>query len=112
MNFRSLLAIVTYFETVFLGSLKGTPDALSSEIGYSPDSKQLVVELDLPDFDAVSEESSYKYVKSSDSIEPLKRPIAKRKALYSNLISQITLKAIDTTFRADRLGCVDGIPEM
>ncbi len=65
-----------------------------------------MVDLELPEFSVIPEESSFRYVKSSDCIDSVARPLAKRKALYSNLISQIALKFVDTVFRADTAGIV------
>ncbi|MGE0419198.1 MAG: restriction endonuclease [Acetobacteraceae bacterium] len=93
--------VLSYFQSVIDGSLKGEPDAISAELGYSSDSKHLVVDLDLPDFCVIPEEIGFKYVKSLDRIDPIPRPVSKRKALYSNLICQIALKCIDAIFRSN-----------
>jgi restriction system protein len=99
--------VVGYYELVIGRSLEGEPDALSAEIGYSPDSKHLVVDLDLPEFSAVPEESGFRYVKSGDRIDAIDRPIAKRKAIYGLLLSKITLKCVDTVFRGGPIGAVE-----
>ena len=92
--------VLSYFQEVIDGSLKGEPDAVSAELGYSPDSKHLVVDLELPDLRAIPEEIGYKYVKTADRIDPVHRPASKRKELYSHLICQIALKCLDTVFRS------------
>ncbi len=100
--------VISYFRAVLDGSLRGEPDAVSAELGYSPASKHVVVDLELPDFSAIPEEIGYKYVKSGDHIEPVLRPLAKRRLLYGHLICQISLKCIDTIFRGGRrYGAVD-----
>jgi restriction system protein len=99
--------VVGYFKLVLDRSLDGEPDAISAEVGYSPDSKHIVVDLELPEFSAIPEESSFRYVKSGDRIERVARPLAKRKALYSQLLSQIALKCVDTVFRSAPPGVVD-----
>lgn len=93
-------SVLAYFQAVIDGSLKGEPDAVSAELGYSSDSKHLVVDLELPDLSTIPEEISYKYVKLADRIDSVPRPEAKRKALYSHLICQIALKCLDTVFRS------------
>jgi restriction system protein len=100
-------AVVGYYKLVVERSLRGEPDAVTSEIGYSPDSRHLVVDLELPEFSAVPEESSFRYIKSVDRIEPVERPIAKRKAQYAALLSQVTLKCVDTIFRGGPAGVVE-----
>ena len=99
--------VVGYFKLVLESSLAGDPDALSAEVGYSPDSKHMVVDLELPEFSAVPEEAAFRYVKSGDRVEPVARPLAKRKALYSHLLSQVVLKCLDTVFRASPPSVVD-----
>ena len=91
--------VVFCYDLLIKQSLDGEFDALSAEVGYSPSSRQLVVDLELPDLDAVSEESSFKYVKTADRIDPVMRPVAKRRALYASFIQQIVLKCLDTVFR-------------
>ena len=92
-------AVVFCYDLLIKQSLDGEFDALSAEVGYSPSSRQLVVDLELPDIDAVSEESGFKYVKTADRIDPVVRPLAKRRALYASFIQQIVLKCLDTVFR-------------
>jgi hypothetical protein len=76
-------AVISYFALVMEKSLDGEPDATSAEVGYSPESRHLVVDLELPEFSAVPEESNFRYLKPGDRVEPVLRPLAKRKALYS-----------------------------
>jgi restriction system protein len=92
-------AVVSYYKILIQQSLTEEWDAISADIGFSADSKQLVVDLELPPIEAVPEVISFKYVKSGDRIDSIARSPANRKALYSNLISQIALKCIDTVFR-------------
>ena len=100
-------AVITYFKLVLERGLRGEPDATSAEVGYSPDSKHLVVDLELPDFPTIPEESGFRYVKSGDRIESVIRPLAKRKAQYSHLLSQVALKCVDTIFRSSPAGVVE-----
>ena len=76
-------AVVGYFKLIINRSLEGEPDAISAEVGYGPDSRHLVVDLELPELSAVPEETGFRYVKSTDRIDHIIRPPAKRKALYS-----------------------------
>jgi restriction system protein len=102
-------AVVAFVGSLVAGNLEGGHDAVGAEIGYSPESRHIVIDLELPDLDAVPEEASFRYVKSADRIEPVLRPAAKRKALYANLLAQVVLKCLDTVFRGVRggaAGCV------
>jgi restriction system protein len=100
-------AVVGYYERVIDRSLQGEPDAISAEIGYSPDSRHLVVDLELPEISTIPEESGFRYVKSGDRIEAVERPLAKRRAIYGLLLSKITLKCVDTIFRGGPSGVVE-----
>jgi len=92
-------AIVGYFKLVIDRSLNGEADAVSAEVGYAPASRHLVVNLELPELSVVPEEIGFRYVKSTDRIDPIVRPPGNRKALYANLLCQVALKCIDTVFR-------------
>jgi len=100
-------AIVGYFKIVLDRSLAGEPNAVSAEAGYAAESRHLVVDLELPEFSVVPEETGFRYVKSADRIDPIIRPEARRKALYANLLCQVALKGIDTVFRGDHAGAVE-----
>lgn len=100
-------AVLSYFTMVLARRREGDADILSAEIGYSLDSKHLVVDIELPDISAVPEEIGFKYVKSADRIDPIPRPIAKRKALYADLICKAALKSVDTIFRSSPKGIVE-----
>ncbi len=88
-------------------SLLEDPDALGVEVGYSPQSRHLVADLELPDISVVPTESGYRYIKASDRVESISRPPAKLKALYSHLLCQIALKCIDTIYRSNPPGVID-----
>ena len=65
------------------------------------------MDLELPELSAVPEETGFRYVKSTDRIDRIIRPPAKRKALYGDLLCQIALKCIDTVFRGAPDGAVE-----
>ena len=100
-------AVIEYCRLVLGRSLSGAPDALSAGVGYSAESKHLVVDLELPEFDVIPEDAGFKYVKSGNRIDPIPRPISKRRGMYSTLISKIALKTVDTVFRGAATGSVD-----
>ncbi len=82
-------------------------DATSAEVGYASESRHMVVDIELPELEMIPNESSFKYVRSGDKIEAVRRSIAKRRALYSHLLSQIILKCIDSIFRGGVKSIVD-----
>jgi restriction system protein len=95
-------AVIAYFTVLLEKNFDEEHDALGAEVGYSPESKHLVIDLEMPDITVIPEEASFKYTKSTDHIDPVVRPLAKRKALYANLLAQIVLKCVDTVFRGTR----------
>ena len=92
--------VVEYYKRVFTGAITEEADAIAAEIGYSPDSRHLVVDLEMPDMSVIPEVVGAKYVKAANRTDKIELAPAKRKALYSNLICQVALKGIDTAFRA------------
>ncbi len=95
-------AIVNYF-TIILGA-SSYPDGFPqhAKIAYVPESKQLVLEYDLPRFEIIPEMSAFKYVKAKDQITTTPRPITQRKTLYTSLVGQVTLRTLYELFDADR----------
>ena len=102
-------AIVDYFTMVLAASSYPTDFPQHVKLAYVPESKQLVVEYDLPSFEVVPALSAYKYVKARDSVTETARPAAQRKALYASIITQVTLRTLYELFKADRLGHIDMI---
>lgn len=93
-------AVVEYFERILKQGTDHQIEEATVEVGYSQESKHLVVDLELPDIDVVPLEDRYKYIRPRDIIEATPRSPAKRKALYASLIAQLTLKALDAVFRS------------
>jgi restriction system protein len=99
-------AIVDYFTMVLASSIYPDGFPQHAKLAYVPESKQLVIEYDLPSFDVIPKVGSYKYVKTKDEVTQTLRPLAQRKTLYSSAIAQITLRSLYEVFKADRLGHV------
>jgi restriction system protein len=106
---RSPDAVVEYFDLV-LGRSEYPDDFPGvARLAYVPESKQLVVEMDLPKFEIVPEVESFRYVKSKDEIVESSRPVKERRALYLSVIAQTTLRTLHEVFSADRAGMVETI---
>jgi restriction system protein len=80
-----------------------------AKTAYVPESKQLVVEYDLPSIDLVPEVGSYKYVKRQDQIVSTARPTAQRRGLYASVVAQVTLRTLHELFAADTAQHVQSI---
>jgi len=102
-------AIVEYFTMVLASS--SYPDGFPqhAKLAYVPESKQLVVEYDLPTLDIIPAVGSYKYVKAKDEVTETARPLTQRKTLYSSVIAQVTLRSLKELFKADRRGYLETI---
>lgn len=94
-------AVVGYFDLVLRGSRY--PDGFPQRfrLAYVPESRQLVVEYDLPPVDVVPPIKSFRYVKSSDSITETALPVTQVRARYANVLAQVTLRTLHELFEAD-----------
>ena len=103
-------AVIEYF-TMVLSSSVYPPDGFPqhTKLAYVPESKQLVVEYDLPLFGVIPEVGTYKYVKAKDSITESSRSLTQRRSLYTSVIAQITLRTLYELLKADRMGLLDVI---
>ena len=102
-------AIIDYFTLVLSSSAYPDNFPQHAKLAYMPESKQLVVEYDLPSMEIVPQMSIYKYSKIKDEVTQTIRPIAQCKALYASVIAQVTLRTLKELFKADRAGYLDTI---
>jgi restriction system protein len=102
-------AIVEYFSLVLDSSSYPTGFPQHHRIAYVPESKQLVVEYELPTADIVPNAKMYRYVKARDAIEESARPANQIRALYGGVIAQTALRTIHEIFEADREALVDSV---
>jgi restriction system protein len=100
-------AIVDYFTMVLASSNYPHGFPQHAKLAYVPESKQLVIEYDLPSFEVIPEIGSYKYMKTKDEVTQTVRPLAQRKTLYSSVVAQVTLRSLHELFKSDRMGHVD-----
>jgi restriction system protein len=99
---RNPEALVTYCSLVLAASQYPDDFPQQYKIAYVPESRQLVIEMDLPTFDVIPEQLEYRYVKAKDEIVAKARPATQRKALYARVVSQITLRTVHEMFESDR----------
>jgi len=107
LSASSPAAIVDYFTMVLASS--NYPDGFPqhAKLAYVPESKQLVIEYDLPSFNIIPNVGSFRYVKTKDEVTQTTRPLAQRKTLYSSVVAQVTLRSLYELFKANRLGQLD-----
>src|SRR5438477_4663547 len=96
-------AVVEYFSLVLDRSSYPEGFPKQHKMAFVPESRQLVVEYELPTVQAsVSTVKQYRYVRSRDAIEQSPRPATQVKALYASVISQIAIRTLHELFEADR----------
>ena len=68
---------------------------------YTPDSRQAVVEYELPDVKIVPRAKSFRHIKSRDQITETVRPASQIKSLYADTIAQLALLCLANIFASD-----------
>ena len=81
----------------------------TTRVAYVKESKQLVVERELPTVEIVPTVSTYRYVKGNDSISSATRPALQIRETYVEIVSQLALRTLNLLFVADVVGAVDSI---
>ncbi|MCG2770819.1 MAG: restriction endonuclease [Desulfobacterales bacterium] len=78
-------------------------------LAYVPESKQALVEYELPTPDIIPENAEYRYVKNKDEIVAKPRKVNEIKELYQDIVSAIALRTIHELFEADQGSFIDVI---
>jgi HJR/Mrr/RecB family endonuclease len=78
-----------------------------ARIAYSGDSRQLVVEYELPSIKVVAAVRGYRYVATHEKLAATKRPVSQVKSLYGGAIAQLSLLCIAYIFGSDTKRDVD-----
>lgn len=102
-------AITNYIALVLDSSYYPESFPRHSRLAYVPESRQLVIELELPSIDVVPEVATYKYVKARDEIAPTARSVSQRRQLYGSVVAQMALRTLHEAFRSDSAGHIDTV---
>lgn len=102
-------ALAEYFGLVLSSSRY--PDGFPRwhRLAYVPESRQLVVEIELPRAGVVPAEKVFRYVKARDEVTSTAAPATERKRRYAETLAQVTLRSVHELFEADRDGAVDTV---
>ncbi|QDH72357.1 restriction endonuclease [Brevundimonas sp. M20] len=88
-------AITAYFDLVLANSTYPDSFPVSHRVGYIPESKQLIVDFQLPTMlEAIPSVERYTFVRSTDQIREKARSERSRKEQYLTVISQIALRTV------------------
>jgi restriction system protein len=100
-------AIVEYYGMVLVRARY--PDGFPEQhrIAFVPESKQLVVEYQLPSPELVPSASEYRYVKSKDQIDEKPARSSDVKELYGDVVAATALRTLHLIVSADLAGFVD-----
>jgi restriction system protein len=79
------------------------------KLAYVPESRQAVVEYELPTVAVVPAAKAYRYVKSSDAITETPRPQTQIKALYASVVAQVAIRTLRELLKGDTGGHVDTV---
>jgi restriction system protein len=101
--------VTEYFNLVFEQDLLPDDFPNAARFAYVPESRQLIVERELPLPEIVPTERAYRYVKSKDTIESSPRPAAQMRALYASLVAQFALRTLNGVFASDYANVVDTV---
>lgn len=103
-------ATKAYYELVLANSEYPDDFPSSHRVGYVPESRQLIVDLQLPTLaEAIPPVEKYTFVKSADEIREKARTDRSRKAQYVDVISQIALRSLHEVFSASDDAPIDTV---
>jgi restriction system protein len=96
----------------FIGAVLASVVPLAQLIGggravYQADAREVVLELELPDTDAIPVERGWRYVATRKSLEPQLRTAKDAQRLFVDLISRVVLAGMLTCFRSTNDDLVD-----
>lgn len=94
-------ALVAYFSMVLEQSEypEGFPQNFS--VAFQAESKQLVVEYELPSPDIVPTVEQYKYTRSRDTIDERPRKPSSIKGIYADVVAAVVLRTLHEVFESD-----------
>ncbi len=95
-------AIKTYTTMVLERSEYPEGFAKSFRLAYTPESKEMVIEYELPLINVIPIIEEYKYNKSKDNIVEKVRKPNEIKALYRDILAAITIRTIHEVLEADQ----------
>jgi restriction system protein len=77
------------------------------KVAYTPESRQVVIEYELPDVGVVPTAKNFRFIKSRNQVAETARPASQIKSLYAGAIQQLTLLCLANVFAHDRHGAID-----
>lgn len=78
-------------------------------VAFSPESRQLAIQLALPTVEVIPEERGFRFIKARSEVAPNPMPTTERKHRYTSLIAQIALLVIERAFASDASSVVETV---
>lgn len=104
---KDITAVISYNSMVLERSQYPSEFPQNFRITYADDSKELVIEYQLPTVEVIPSIQEYKYVKTKDAIEGKQRKQTEIKELYQDVIASICLRTIHEVIEADQGNTID-----
>jgi restriction system protein len=94
-------AAIEYFTAVLHSMSLPYESPADPRVTFSPQSLQLVIELELPGLELIPQAREFRYVKTRDEVVTSAMPASDRRSLYTSVIAQTALQTIHEIFQAD-----------
>lgn len=104
---KDITAVISYNSMVLERSQYPDGFPQNFRVTYADDSKELVIEYQLPTVEAIPSIQEYKYVKSKDTVGGKQKKQAEIKELYQDIIAAVCLRTIHEVFEADQGNAID-----
>jgi restriction system protein len=102
-------AVVKYYSIVLQHDVLPANFPRLARIAYVPESKQLVVERQLPTVAIIPTESAHRYVRAADRVDSSPRPASQIRALYGSIVAQTALRTMSVLLAASKTEAVETI---
>lgn len=103
-------AAVQYFSAALYAST-AWPDEFPRQVAaaYDRNTRQLVLDWQLPGVDVVPEARAVRYMPSTDQDKDVARPATARRALYRDVLAQCVLLVLREVYVADEFGALESV---
>jgi restriction system protein len=102
-------AVAAYCSMVLEASQYSQGFPQQFKLAYVPESRQTVVEYELPTVAVIPAVKTYRYVKTSDTVTETSRPQTQIKSLYASAVAQVAIRTVHELLEADAGGHVDTV---
>jgi len=102
-------AIAAYYSNVFDHDPLPEGFPTKTKTAYIAESKQLVIERELPTVAIVPDVTAYRYVRTRDDLQSTARPMNQRHSIYADLVAQLALRTLHGAFAADSASILESV---